>query len=386
MNSGPLSGLIVADFSRVLAGPYASMLLGDLGAEVIKVERPGLGDDTRSWGPPYGPDGMATYFAGINRNKRSVKLDLGNFDDLALAVELANRSDVLLENFKAGTMDRLGLGYPTLHARNPRLIFASITGFGSGAGKDLPGYDLMVQAVGGLMSITGPSAEEPTKVGVALVDVITGLHAVVGILAALAERDKSGQGQLVEVSLLKSVLSALVNQAAGYVGAGAVPRAMGNAHPSISPYEVYSTADRPMALAVGNDVQFRACCSAIGLPGLADDGRFLTNPDRVRNRVELKVLLEGELRTRTAGEWFDLLSAVGVPCGPINDLEGAFDLAAKLGLEPIVDLVSSTGGVTRQVANPIGLSQTPATYRRPAPALGEDQDEIVAWLRAGRSA
>ena len=379
-STGPLSGILIADFSRVLAGPYATMLLADLGAEVIKVERPGAGDDTRAWGPPYAADGMATYFAGVNRNKRSVTLDLSDAADRARAVELSRRADVLVENFKPGTMERLGLGYDELCAINPRLVYASITGFGTGVGRDLPGYDLMVQAVGGLMSVTGPDPEHPTKVGVALVDVVTGLHASVGILAALRHRDETGEGQRVEVSLLTSLLSGLVNQASGYVEAGVLPKAMGNAHPSISPYEVYATADRPMAIAVGNDGQFRIFVEQLGRPEFAADPRFATNPLRVKHRAELKELLELAMAARGAAEWFDLFSAVGVPCGPINDLAGAFALAQRLGLDAIVEIEQPGSAASRQVANPIKLSASPATYRTAPPALGADQQEFLDWL------
>ncbi len=382
-STGPLSGILIADFSRVLAGPYATMLLADLGADVIKVERPGAGDDTRAWGPPYAADGMATYFAGVNRNKRSVTLDLSDAADRARAVELSRRADVLVENFKPGTMERLGLGYDELCAINPRLVYASITGFGTGVGRDLPGYDLMVQAMGGLMSVTGPDPEHPTKVGVALVDVVTGLHASVGILAALRHRDETGEGQRVEVSLLTSLLSGLVNQASGYVEAGVLPKAMGNAHPSISPYEVYATADRPMAIAVGNDGQFRIFVEQLGRPEFAADPRFATNPLRVKHRAELKELLELAMAARGAAEWFDLFSAVGVPCGPINDLAGAFALAQRLGLDAIVEIEQPGSAASRQVANPIKLSASPATYRTAPPALGADQQEFLDWLATG---
>jgi crotonobetainyl-CoA:carnitine CoA-transferase CaiB-like acyl-CoA transferase len=362
--SGPLHGIVVADFSRVLAGPYATMLLGDLGAEVIKVERPGLGDDTRAWGPPYTPQGQSTYFAGVNRNKSTRVLDLRIPEGLADAHALARGADVLVENFKPGTLDRIGLGYDDLSAQHPGLIYCSITGFGAGAGRDLPGYDLLVQAMGGLMSITGPAPGEPTKAGVALVDVITGLHATVGILAALRHRDLTGEGQRIEVNLLTSLLSALVNQASAYVGAGVVPGILGNAHPSIAPYEVYATRDRPLVIAVGNDGQFTALVTELGDPDLARDPAFSTNPARVEHRLELNAHLERLLRAAGADDWQRRLTAVGVPCGPINDLAQAFALAESLGLEPIVD-----AGGTPSVAHPIRLSGTPATYRQAPPDL-----------------
>ena len=362
MTVGPLEGLVVADFSRVLAGPYATMLLGDLGAEVVKVERPGVGDDTRAWGPPYTDAGMSTYFAGVNRNKRSVGIDLGTAEGVQSARELIARADVLVENFKAGTMERLGLDYATLSRDHPGLIYCSISGFGSGEGRDLPGYDLLVQAMGGLMSITGPGPDQPTKVGVALVDVITGLHATVGILAAVRHRDVSGAGQHVEVNLLSSLLSALVNQASAYAAGGVVPGILGNDHPSIVPYGVYHAADRPMIIAVGNDGQFRALVAELGAPALSDDPRFATNPARVQHRDQLNAELELLLSVADADTWQERLTAAGVPCGPINDIAQAFLLAERLGLDP----VASADG-TPTVAHPIHLSGTPATYRLAPP-------------------
>ena len=359
-----LDGIVVADFSRVLAGPYATMLLGDLGAEVVKVERPGSGDDTRSWGPPWRGE-QSTYFASVNRNKSSVTLDLSDPDDLARARALAERADVLVENFKPGAFDRLGLGYQSLSEANPGLVYCSISGFGTAGGADLAGYDLLVQAVGGLMSITGSSPDEPVKVGVALVDVITGLHAAVGVLAALHERESSRRGQRVEVNLLSSLLSGMVNQSSGYVGAGFVPGIMGNRHPSIAPYESYPSADRAMVIAVGNDRQFRSCATVFGRPEWADDPRFDKNPARVENRLELFELMCRQLSAKGAETWFAELSGVGVPCGPIHDVAGAFQLAERLGLAPVAD---AAGEPT--VANPIGLSRTPPTYRTPPPALG----------------
>lgn len=377
--AGALDGVLVADFSRVLAGPYATMLLADLGADVVKVERPGAGDDTRAWGPPWrhGPDGPeATYFLGVNRNKRSVALDLADPAGLAAARALVNRADVVVENFRPGTMERLGLGHDDVRVGNPGVVYASITGFGRAGGVELPGYDLLVQAVGGLMSVTGPAPGEPTKVGVALVDVITGLHAAIGIQAALRHRDRTGEGQRVEVNLLSSLLSALVNQGAGYVAAGVVPGIMGNRHPSIAPYEVFSTLDRPLALAVGNDRQFRALTQVLDRPELADDPRFATNPARVRDRDALVSLIGPVLAGRSAEEWFARLTEQGVPCGPINDVAGAVAFAGRLGLAPVVD----AGGVPT-VADPLTLERTPVSYRRRPPALGAHTAEVLAWLR-----
>lgn len=362
MSTGPLEGIVVADFTRVLAGPYCTMLLGDMGAEVIKVERPGAGDDTRAWGPPYTSSGQSTYFAGVNRNKTTVGIDLSNPEGVQAARDLIARADIVIENFKVGTLERLGLDYATVSAEHPGLVFCTISGFGSGAGREMPGYDLLVQAMGGLMSVTGPAPGEPTKVGVALVDVITGLHATVGILAALHHRDATGEGQRLEVNLLSSLLSGLVNQSSAYAGAGVVPGILGNAHPSIAPYEVYATADRPLIIAVGNDRQFASLVEVLGAPALAEDPRYRTNPDRVTHRVALNEQLVALLAGAGADEWQQRLTQSGVPCGPINDIAQAFALAERLGLEPVVD-----ANGTPTVAHPIRFDRTPATYRLPPP-------------------
>ena len=371
---GPLEGLVVADFSRVLAGPFATMLLGDLGADVVKVEHPAGGDETRAWGPPWYGD-HSTYYLAVNRNKRSVALDLRDEHGRRAARALAGRADVLVENFKAGSMERLGLGYEELARDNPGLVWCSISGFGRGAGAALPGYDFLVQAMSGLMSITGPAGGEPTKVGVALVDVLTGLYAFGGVLAALRERDRSGRGQRVEVSLLGSALASLVNQASSYLCTGRPPRAMGNRHPSITPYETLATADRPLVVAVGNDGQFARLCRVLGTPEAAADPRFATNAARVANRDALAALLEGALAARGAAEWVAALSEAGVACGLVNDVGEAFALAERLGLEPLAD----AQGVP-QVADPIGLSATPASYRLAPPALGQHTAEVLRWL------
>jgi crotonobetainyl-CoA:carnitine CoA-transferase CaiB-like acyl-CoA transferase len=369
-----LDGVLILDFSRVLAGPYATMLLGDLGAEIVKVERPGRGDDTRAWGPPWRDD-EATYFLSVNRNKRSLTLDLHEPESVQRARRLAAQADVVVENFKPGTFDRLGLGYDTLRSDNPGLVYCSVTGFGPHAGDDLPGYDLLVQAVGGLMSITGSRPDEPVKVGVALVDVITGLHAAVGILAALRHRAKTGEGQRVDVNLLSSLLSGMVNQTSAYAAGGVVPGIMGNRHPSIAPYESYATADHPFVIAIGNDAQFHLMCTVLGQPEWAKDERFATNPDRVRNREVLYELMSTRLRTKPSEFWVNDLTRVGVPCGPINDIAGAVGLAEKLGQVPIVE----AGGVPT-IANPISLSRTPASYRTAPPRLGADSDQVIAAM------
>ncbi|MFJ7238842.1 CaiB/BaiF CoA transferase family protein [Streptomyces olivaceus] len=376
MTAGPLAGLVVADFSRVLAAPYLTMLLGDLGADIIKVERPDTGDDTRAWGPPH-HRGEATYNLAVNRNKRSVVLDLADQDDRAAAQRLAARADVLIENFRPGTMARLGLGEESLRTRNPGLIYCSLSGFGTGPGAAMPGYDLLVQAMGGLMSVTGPGPGHPTKTGVALVDVLCGLHAGIGVLAALRHRDRTGHGQLVEVDLLSTLLSSMVNQAAAHTLTGVVPGIMGNRHPSIAPYEVFPASDRPMVLAVGTDRQFRSLAAVLGLPGLANDARFATNTARVAHADALAALLSTSLSARTAEEWYKLLTPHGVPCGPVNDLADAFQLAERLQLSPRVEIDGRD-----LVANPIRLEATPPTYRRPPPALGEHTEEVLHWLAA----
>lgn len=368
--SGALGDLVIADFGRVLAGPYATMLLADLGAEVVKVERPGAGDDTRHWGPPWVGD-ESTYFLGVNRNKQSVAIDLSTPEGIDEARDLIARADVVVENFLPGTMDRLGLGYEQARQINPDIVYASITGFGGN--NNLPGYDLLVQAVGGLMSITGPDAGTPTKVGVAVVDVITGMHAALGILAALRHRDRTGDGQRVEVNLLSSLLSALTNQTSGYVAAGVVPKAMGNRHPSIAPYEMFQTADRPFVLAVGNDRQFASLVTVLGAPELAADDRFTTNAARVSHRDELAKILDELLGANTADAWFDALTEARVPCGPLNDIADAVALADRLGLAPVVEIDDPRRDApTRHIANPIRLSATPATYRTSPPRLGEN--------------
>jgi crotonobetainyl-CoA:carnitine CoA-transferase CaiB-like acyl-CoA transferase len=374
LNIPPLGVLRILDFSRILAGPFATMLLADLGADVIKVERPGAGDETRGWGPPFDAQGRATYFQSVNRNKHSVVLDLTGEADLARAHELARDADVIVENFRPDVMDKLGLGYEQLSAENPRLVFCSITGFGSGAGAELPGYDLLVQALGGLMSITGSPEGEPQKVGVALVDILAGLFASVGILAALRHRDLTGEGQRVEVNLLSSLLAALVNQASAYTIAGVVPGRMGNAHPSISPYELYATGDGELVLAVGNDRQFSALCEVLEAPDLAADPRFGSNTDRVTHRAALKEELIRRLAVKPASEWAAALTAARVPAGVVNDLAGAFALAQSVGLEPIVEVPSDTVPPTPPVPltrNPIRLSRTPPTYRSAPPDLPE---------------
>ncbi|KAA9150223.1 CoA transferase [Amycolatopsis acidicola] len=372
--TGALDGFRIIDFSRVLAGPYATMLLGDFGAEVIRLERPGVGDDTRQWGPPW-HEGEATYFLGLNRNKRSLGFDLTDEHDRAEVRKLIATADVVVENFKPGTMERYGLGYEQLKAEFPGLVFCSVTGFGSGKGAHLPGYDLIAQATGGLMSITGHPDTGPQKVGVALVDAITGLHAAIGIQTALIHRLRTGEGQYVEVNLLSSALASLTNQITGHILTGSVPGLMGNAHPSVCPYQPVMTADRPLAVAAANDKQFRALARALGREELADDDRYSTNTARVAHREELIKELESVFRTRDADHWFSVLVEAGVPNGPINDLGQAVALAEELGLDPVVHPTDEPEGEgVAQIRNPIRLSATPAVYRTNPPKLPGSSD------------
>jgi len=370
---GPLSGLVVADFSRILAGPYATMLLADLGAQVVKVESPG-GDDTRTWMPPV-RDGVSTYYLGINRNKKSIALDLKDPGDLDVAQRLARRADVLIENFRPGGLRRFGLDYETVSAANEGIIYASISGFGTGKGASYPGYDLMVQAICGMMSLTGDPDGSPYRAGISVFDVMAGMHANIGILAALHHRDEHGTGQHVEVNLLSSALSGLVNHSSGYVAGGTIPFRMGNAHPSLFPYEPLPTADGELIVITGNDGQFRKLCQVLDLPDLPSDPRFARNQDRTANREELRPLLVERLTKRTKDEWFRDLLAAGVPCAPINTIDGGFALADELGLDPVV-----TVGDVPGVRNPITFSGTPAGYELPPPGLDEHGEEIRAWL------
>lgn len=375
-----LRGIRVADFSRVLAGPYATMMLADLGADVIKIEGP-EGDGTREWKPPTNSVGQSTYFAGTNRNKRSIVCDLKTPEGLAEATRLATTADVVIQNFKPGTMEKFGLGYAQLAELNPRVVYCSVSGFGENQGASLPGYDLLVQAVGGLMSITGPADGEPSKVGVALVDVLTGLNAVIGIEAALLARASTGVGQHVQVNLLSSLLSALVNQASSTLETGVSPKRMGNAHPSIAPYETLEAADAPLALAVGTDGQFAALANVIGQPELASDARFVHNEDRVAHRGELRALLEERLRTQPADYWVSRLTEHNVPAGRVNTIAQAIELAGELGLDPVAETPHEQDGVRhmiRTIANPIALSATPATYLTAPPELGAHQG--ADWL------
>lgn len=374
---GPLDGVLVADFSRILAGPYATMLMADMGAEVIKVEGPN-GDDTRTWMPPV-RDGVSTYYLGINRGKRSIALDLRDEADATAARELARRADVLIENFKPGGLERFGLGYDDISQANPGIVYASITGFGSGAGKHVPGYDLMVQAISGLMSLTGDPAGPPYRAGISVFDVMAGNHAVIGILAALRHRDATGAGQRVEVNLLSSALTGLVNHSSAYAAGGVVPYRMGNAHPSVFPYEPLPTKDNDLIISAANDGQFRKLCEVLGIPAVADDPRFARNAGRTENRDELRPVLVERLTTRGAVEWFDLLVAAGVPCGPINTIDGGFAMAERFELDPIVEVGEGDRAVPT-TRHPIRFSATPVSYALPPPNLDEHGAEIRKWL------
>ena len=381
--SAPLRGIVVADFSRVLAGPLATMVLADLGADVIKVERPDVGDDTRSWGPPW-RGAESTYSLAMNRNKRSITLDLTDADDQRLAVRLATRADVVVENFRPGNAARFGLDHDQLATVNPGLVSASVTGFGTSEdAAALGGYDFLIQAMSGLMSITGDPDGDATKVGVALVDVICGLYTAIGIQAALAERARSGRGQRVHVSLMGAALASLTNQASAYLGAGVVPGRMGNAHPSIAPYETFMAEDRTLALAVGSDRLFRILGEVLGEPGLADDPRFASNAARVEHRAALKQRLASVLETRRAADWVADLRARGVPAGLVNDLAEAFAEAETLGLRPVLATRRSSGDEISTVRSPIDLSRTPITGHRAPPHLGEHDAQIRAWLQDG---
>ncbi len=385
---GALSGIKVLDLSRVLAGPLAGQILADLGAEVIKIERLDRGDDTRAWGPPYVPDaqGEATtesaYFAGANRNKKSVAIDLAHPEGQALVRDLVKDCDVLLENFKVDGLKQYGLDYASLRAINPRLVYCSITGFGQdGPYAARSGYDFLMQGLGGLMSITGHGGDQqgagPMKVGVALTDVMTGLYAVIAVLAALASRANSATGQHVDLALLDVQVAGLANQAMNYLSTGKVPQRMGNAHPSIVPYQDFATADGFMVIAVGNDGQFGRLCQALGHPEWSGDGRFATNVARVAHRAELVALLHAATVRQSTAHWVALLERAGVPCGPINDVRQVFEDPQVRARGMRVEIAHPLAGTMAMVANPIRLSDTPVQYRHAPPLLGEHTREIL---------
>ena len=371
----PLHGIRVVDFSRILAGPFTTMTLADLGAEVIKIERPGAGDDTRTWGPPWAEDGTATYFQSANRNKRSLALDLKNPDDVETAKALIRTADICVDNFMPGLLDDAGLSDEALHDLNPGLIIGRISGFGSKGGYGRPGYDFVAQALGGLMHITGERDGDPMKVGVALVDILCAKDLTTGILAALRRRDLTGLGTLIEVNLLSSLQGALANQAAAVIGADAEPTRLGNVHPSICPYETLETGDGFLAVTIGNDGQFRKFVAELGAADLADDERFATNPDRVKHRPELRPILEDALKTRSAAEWEQQLVDAGLAVGRVATISEGLDLARDLGIDAVVEL-ERDGVKSKGIRHPARSSpEFPIPHAGPPP-LDADGDAI----------
>lgn len=394
LQAGALAGVRVLDLSRVLAGPWAGQLLADLGADVVKVERPGAGDDTRAWGPPWlnDSDGQSTgesaYYLSANRNKRSVTIDIASEAGQRVVREMASRADVVLENFKVGGLAQYGLDYASLKAVNPRLVYCSITGFGqTGPYASRAGYDFLIQGMGGLMSLTGrPDGTEgggPLKVGVALTDIMTGLYATVAVLAALKRREQSGEGQHIDLALLDVQIACLANQAANYLVGGVVPRRMGNAHPNIVPYQEFPTADGYMIVAVGNDGQFASLCNTLGKPEWSSDERFATNPQRVKHRSELIALIHGMTVRRTTDEWVAAMEAAGVPCGPINTLDRVFADPHVQARGARIEMPHPLAKEVPLVANPIRLSESPVQYRHAPPTLGQHTEEVLSdWLGA----
>lgn len=389
--SGPLSHIRVLDLSRVLAGPWAGQTLADLGAEVIKVERPGVGDDTRGWGPPFLtdregiPTADAAYFLSANRGKKSVTIDFTRSEGRDLVCQLAAKSDIVLENFKVGGLAKYGLDYAALSAVNPRLIYCSITGFGqTGPDRQRAGYDFLIQGMGGLMSVTGePDGTPgggPIKVGVAIVDIFTGMYASTAVLAALAHRERTGEGQHIDLALLDVQVATLANQAMNYLISGQSPQRLGNAHPNIVPYQACPTADGHIILAVGNDLQFRKFCQMAARPELADDPRFATNAARVNHRAELMPILEQVLKSRPSAEWIGQLEAAGVPCGPIHTLDEVFAQPQVAARQMRIELDHPRAGRVPLVGNPMKFSRTPLTYRQAPPVLGEHNREVFRDL------
>jgi glutaryl-CoA transferase len=378
--AGPLDGVVVADLSRVLSGPYCTMLLGDLGADVIKVERPGSGDETRGWGPPFA-GGESAYYLSINRNKRSIALDLAREDHRDAAQRLIAKAHVLVENFRPGTMERLGFGYEDCTALNPRLVYASISGFGeTGPARDEPGYDYVAQARGGIMSVTGEPGREPQKVGVAIADITTGLFCAIAILGALRVAEATGEGQRVHTSLLESQVAWLANQASNFLVGGVEPTRMGNAHPNIVPYQVFAASDRPFVLAVANETHWARFCAAIARPELERDERFANNASRVATRDELIPALAAVFATRPRDEWISILSAAEVPCGPINSIAEVFADPQVQALGLVETIAHPTIGELPLVRSPLGLDRTPAATRLPPPLLGEHTESLLREL------
>lgn len=361
----------------MLAGPYCTMILGDLGADVIKVEAPGGSDDTRAWGPPYAGEESA-YYLCANRNKRSITLNLKTETGRQIARRLINNADVVIENFKAGTMERLGLGYKSLSEDHPKLIFCSITGFGqTGPYKDLPGYDFIIQAMSGLMSITGTSQSGPVKVGVAISDIVAGLYSTIAILAALQEREHSGKGQRIDISLFDSQLSSLINVASNYLISGIVPGLLGNKHPNIVPYQVFQTLDSPIVIAAGNDSQFKKLCKAIDAIYLAEDPKYIINSERVKNRDQLISSLQSIIQNLPSKQLIEKLNQVGVPCGPIQSMNEVFSDPHILERNMLMEYEHPSAGAVKLVGSPIKLSRTNPTMNRTPPMLGEHTNEVL---------
>lgn len=379
--SRPLEGIRILDFSRVLAGPYCTMVLGDLGADIIKVERDGAGDDLRGWGPPFMPDGESTYFLSVNRNKRSIVLDLKTQSGRELALRLAQTSDVVLENFRPEVMESLGLGYGRLSALHPGLVYCSITGYGTtGPLAGRPGYDVITQGMGGLMSVTGEVDGAPMRVGVAIVDLVTGLYSAVAILGALQARTRSGKGQRVDLSLLESCLAVMPNLTAGYLMAGAKPVRLGNGHPNTVPYKVFPTRDGNLTLAVGNDGQWRRLCKVMGHPEFADDPRYAENRARIARRSEVEELVSGWFRERNTDEWVKLLADAEVPCGPIHTIDRILSDSQIEALGLLKTLVHPTSGALRVVGAPFHFSADDTEPYLPPPRLGEHTGAVLKEL------
>lgn len=379
---GPLDGIRVLDLTRVLAGPYCTMFLGDMGAEVIKVEQPGVGDDSRGWGPPFA-GGESAYFLCVNRNKKSVTINIKSDQGVALLRCLAEVADILVENFRPGTMERLGLGEKELRAANPRLIYASLSGYGAdGPMKDWPGYDVIVQAWGGLMSITGMPDGEPTKVGVAIVDIVAGLVLGQAILAALFARGWTGAGQKIETSLLEAEVACLINAGSNYLIGGSVPGRYGNAHPNIVPYQSFKTRDGYLVVGVAGEAIWRRFCEAIGRPDLTDDPRFARNPQRVENREELIDILKEIFLKRDTTTWMDLFNEAGIPCAPVQTVDQVFNSPQVIHREMVTEVQHPTAGTVRMAGLPIKFSNTPASIRLAPPLLGQHTPEILrSWLK-----
>jgi crotonobetainyl-CoA:carnitine CoA-transferase CaiB-like acyl-CoA transferase len=376
----PLEGLRVIDLSRILAGPYCSMILGDLGAEIIKIEKPDSGDDTRSWGPPF-IKGESAYFICLNRNKKSLTLDLQAPKGVEILKKLVTISDVLIENFSPGTMERFGIGYDILKDLNPRLIYCSITGFGpDGPYRNKTGYDMVISAIGGLMSITGEEDGPPVKVGVAITDVITGIFAQGAIMTALYVRDRTGRGQKIDLSLLESQVASLVNAASSYLISGNIPKRWGTAHESIVPYQAFKAKDKYFTIGVGNDKLWIRFCNVIGRAELAEDPRFATNPLRVKNRKELIKILEEIFKEKVAEEWLTLLEKEAIPCGPINTIDEVFKDPQVLHREMLVEIEHPKAGLIKMVGIPVKYSDTKPAIRLPPPVLGEHTQEILQGL------